>query len=90
MLAGLVGGVALALAVAAARLIRRPRPAPPRAPTAGAPARLLDAIAVLDARYAGRETEVPPEEWRRYSDERSALKAQLERALAARGPGPYV
>ncbi|MGH7513150.1 MAG: hypothetical protein ACREOQ_09530, partial [Gemmatimonadales bacterium] len=57
---------------------------------AGAPAHLLDAIAALDARYGGRETEVPPDEWLRYTEERSALKARLERTLAARGPGPYV
>ena len=91
VLAGLVGGVALALAVAAGRVIRRPRSAPRGAAAgAGEPAYLLDAIAALDARYGGREADVPPAEWQRYTEERSALKAQLERALAARGAGPYV
>jgi hypothetical protein len=92
VLTGLVGAVALALALAAARLIRRPRAAPRGAAVAAAdgPAQLLDAIAALDARYGGREAEVPPDEWQRYAEERSALKARLERALAARGPGPYV
>jgi hypothetical protein len=94
VLAGLVGGVALALGLAAVRLVRRPRSARPgvvaRAVGPDAPTRLLDAIAALDARYEGREAEVSPGEWRRYGEERSALKARLERALAARGPGPYV
>jgi hypothetical protein len=77
--------------VAAVRLVRRPRSAPLRAVAGtGGPARLLDAIAALDARYGGRETEVPPEEWQRYTEERSTLKVELERALAARARGPYV
>jgi hypothetical protein len=91
-LAVLVGALALALLAAAARALRTPA-APSRAApaTAGAPAdRLLDSIAALDARYAGREAETPAEEWRRYAAERAALKQQVERALAARGADPYV
>lgn len=92
VLAGLVGGLALALGAAAVWLVRRPRrrATPPPPDQADETSRLLDAIAVLDARYAGRETEVPPDEWQRYTDERAALKARLEHALAGAGPGPYV
>ena len=92
ILAGLVGGLALALGAAAVWLLRRPR-RPAALPAPGQPdetARLLDAIAVLDARYAGREAEVAAEEWQRYTNERAALKARLEHALAALGSGPYV
>jgi len=88
VLASLVGAVALALALAALRLVRRPRLVGATAATSPAP--LLDALAALDARYEGRAAEVPPDEWERYTVERSALKARLERALAARGSGPYV
>ena len=59
VLAALVGAVALVLAVAAVRVVRRPRRRRRRrAPAAmPMPGRLLDAIAALDARYAGREAE---------------------------------
>jgi hypothetical protein len=94
VLAALVGAVALVMAMAALRVVRRPVPAPAAAAVAVAgdeePGRLLDTIAALDARYEGRQAEVPPEEWGRYTTERSALKARIERALAARGAGPYV
>jgi hypothetical protein len=92
ILTGLVGGLALALGAAAVWLVRRPR-RPATLPAPGQPdetARLLDAIAMLDARYAGREADVAPDEWRRYTDERAALKARLEHALAGLGSGPYV
>jgi hypothetical protein len=92
ILAGLVGGLVLALVAAALWLIRRPR-GPMAVEAMGGPderARLLDAIAGLDARYAGREAEVPPDEWRRYTGERAALKARLEHALAGQARGPYV
>lgn len=90
VLIGLVAGLALALGAAAVWLVRRPRRSVSR-PAAGQPdeaGHLLDAIAVLDARYAGREAEVPPDEWQRYADERAALKARLEHALAAASPAP--
>jgi hypothetical protein len=81
----LVGAVAVMLAAAAWWLIRRPSR---RAP-ALLPEQMLDAIAALDARYAGREPEIAADEWRRYVAERARLKAELERTLAARGRPPY-
>ena len=51
--------------------------------TTPAPGTLLDALAELDAQYAGRESEVAPEEWQQYQEERARLKASLEAALAA-------
>jgi hypothetical protein len=85
VLAGLVGAVALVLALAAWRLLRRRPRGPPPAPPAP-PGRLLDSIAALDARYVGREAETPVEEWRAYQAERGRLKAVLETALAGAPP----
>jgi hypothetical protein len=90
VLVPLVGAVALALAIAAWRLMRKPL----RRSTRTSPERLLDAIAALDARYAGREAETTVEEWRRYQAERARLKADAEAALAetalaTRGQTPY-
>jgi hypothetical protein len=84
-LPALVGAVALALAAAAWWLIRRPS----RRGPAVSPEQMLDAIAALDARYAGREPETAADEWQRYGAERARLKAELERTLAARGRLPY-
>ena len=81
----LVGAVALMLAAAAWWLIRRPSR---RAP-ALLPEQMLDALAALDARYAGREPQTAADEWRRYAEERARIKAELERALAARARAPY-
>ena len=81
----LVGAVAVALAAAAWWIIRR---SSRRAP-ALRPEQMLDAIAALDARYAGRESETADNEWGRYTAERARLKAELERALAARSGAPY-
>jgi hypothetical protein len=81
----LVGAVAVMLAAAAWWIIRRPTR---RAP-ALLPEQMLDAIAALDARYAGREPETATDEWRRYVTERARLKGELERTLAARGRPPY-
>jgi hypothetical protein len=92
VLIGLVVGLALVLGAAAVWLVRRPR-RPAAFPSPIQPdetASLLDAIALLDARYAGREADVPPDEWQRYADERAALKVRLEHALAGASPGPYV
>jgi hypothetical protein len=83
-LPALVALVAVVLAAAAWRLLRRPRSAP--RPTA---ARLLDVLAALDARYAGREAETAADEWQAYAAERARLKAELERGLAASGRPPY-
>ena len=80
-LAALVLPVAAALAFAAWRLVRRPR----GTDSARSRDALLDAIAALDARYAGREADTIPDEWRRYEAERAALKAQVESALATGG-----
>ena len=84
VLAGLVGAVGLALALAAWRLLRRPVSG---AIPVAAPDRLLDAIAALDARYQGRESDTPTDEWRAYEAERARLKAELRAALAATAPG---
>ena len=82
VLALLVGGVALALGAAAWRARRaRPRARPPA--TAAHREVVLRRLAQLDASYAGRQGEVPAEEWRRYVEERAGLKAELERELAA-------
>lgn len=86
LLPGLVAGLALALGLATWRVTTRrtPRPVPGRLAD---PGRLLETLAALDARYLGREGEVPSEEWTRYREEREGLKAQLEAALAAVSAG---
>jgi len=82
----LVGAAALGFLALAWRLFRR-RPSPvSSSPLAPAPV-LTDAIAHLDARYLGRESDVAPEEWRRYLEERRRLKEALAAALAATRPG---
>jgi hypothetical protein len=48
------------------------------------PSALLEALAELDARYAGREAEIPAEEWSGYQDRRARLKTELAAALATR------
>ncbi len=47
---------------------------------------LIDALARLDAQYAGREAEVGVAAWSQYIVQRAELKAALESALAARPP----
>jgi hypothetical protein len=81
----LVGAVAVVLAAAVWWILRR---SSRRAP-ALRPEQMLDAIAALDARYAGRESEIAGNEWGRYAAERARLKAEVERALAARSGVPY-
>ncbi|MEP6689384.1 MAG: hypothetical protein ABJC36_13620 [Gemmatimonadales bacterium] len=83
-LPALVAALALALAAVAWALFRRARPAPPLSPEG-----VLDAIAALDARYAGREAEIAVAEWQRYVAERTRLKAELEGGLAAPGRSSY-
>ncbi len=81
----LVALVAAALSLAAWRLLPGARgdAVPPNAPPHPDPAAaLLDAIAALDARYAGHEAETDPAEWQRYRGERAELKVRLEAALA--------
>ncbi|MBK7348860.1 MAG: hypothetical protein IPI92_03230 [Gemmatimonadetes bacterium] len=75
----LVGSVALALLAVLTRVLRRPV-----APASSGPSPLLDQLARLDARYAGRQAEVPAAEWERYQSDRAALKAALESELAGR------
>lgn len=80
-LAMLVGAMALLLGSAGlVALRRRPRAG------AGTQRSLLDEIARLDARYAGREAEVTPEEWAGYQAERASLKSALQSQLAPGGP----
>ena len=79
-LPALVGIVAAGLGVALYLVLRR-RPAPAREPLAAGP---LDALARLDARYAGREAEFGPEEWARYQRERARLKAEARSQLAGK------
>jgi hypothetical protein len=80
ILGALVATVAIALAVGGWYFLTRGR-------TAGVSTdELLERVAALDARYLGREAEVPVTEWRRYEAERARLKGLLESALAARGP----
>jgi hypothetical protein len=89
VLAILVALVALCL-VAAGAVVMRPRQLPAVTVPASGSSSLLDAIAALDARYLDRERDTPPEEWASYLARRAALKAELERALASQGTGPYV
>lgn len=49
--------------------------------------RLIGEIALLDARYQGRETETTADEWGGYLDRRRELKAALEAALARESGG---
>jgi hypothetical protein len=74
ILAAMVAFLVLALIVGAWRLL-------PRAPVRST-GRLLDEIAVLDARYGGREAETAPDDWASYIQRRGRLKAELEAALA--------
>lgn len=71
LLPALVAATALGLLLAAWRLVRRPAPVP---------VDIVGAIAALDARYLGREAELPADEWQRYQTERARLKRQAELA----------
>lgn len=76
----LVGGLALALLIVGAMAVRR-RPgmvvaAPP----------LIDQLARLDARYAGKEASTLPDQWAQYQAERARLKAALQAELARGEP----
>jgi len=78
LLPGLVGAVALVLAIVALKALGRG----PAGSTAGATGTPLDRLARLDARYAGREGTVPAEEWERYQSERARLKEEVSARLA--------
>lgn len=83
LLAGLIAGVVLVLGLAGWRVAVRRVPRPP----AVAPDQLVEALAELDARYDGHESEVPADEWGRYQEKRARLKAALEITLAAASAG---
>ena len=84
MLPLLVAGLAGTLIVAGVVVLRtRPTPAEAGAP-AGDTDVVLERLAQLDARYAGREADTEPAEWERYRTERATRKSQLEAMLAAR------
>jgi hypothetical protein len=83
-LAPLVAVLALGLGGAAWWALRRRSSAPALAPGPVNPSQLLEALAELDARYAGREADTPPDEWSAYQERRTSLKAQLAAALAGR------
>lgn len=70
-----VGGGALAFR-------RRGQPQPQRAPVT--PPDLIDALARLDAAFAGRRDAVSAAEWEAYRQERTRLKAAAEAATLAR------
>jgi hypothetical protein len=78
LLPGMVGLAAAGLLLALVR--RRPRRATAVLET------LTDRIAELEAKYAGREREVPPEEWAAYLEQRARLRAELAGHLASRKP----
>jgi hypothetical protein len=88
VIAALVSVLALALLLAGWRILPR------RAVAAAPPGRrddadlLLNEVAALDARYQGREAELPPEEWARYVAHRAALKAEAAAALARESRDP--
>jgi hypothetical protein len=85
----LVAALAAGLLFAGLRVLRA-RPRPEAAPVSG-PAvdadTLLERLARLDARYAGREADTEAAEWQRYRAEREKLKAELEAILAGRSGG---
>jgi hypothetical protein len=84
VLLGLVSGLALGLAAAGWYIVSRRS----RQRAAGPADSLIAAIAVLDARYLGREQETSDQEWQVYQRERARLKAELEASLAASGWNP--
>jgi len=80
---------AVLLVVGLLLLRRRTAAGAPVTPPAPArdPAALIDALARLDAQYAGREAEVGAPAWSQYMAQRTELKAALADAVAARPPG---
>jgi hypothetical protein len=88
VIAALVAVLALALLVAAWRILPRRTPVPTPFGGGADADLLLNQIAALDARYQGREAETPAEEWARYLDRRATLKAAATSALARGTRGP--
>ena len=83
-LAPLVGLLALGLGAATWWALRRRVPAPVSAGGSRDASSILETLAELDARYAGRDADTPPDEWSAYQERRARLKAELAAALAAR------
>ncbi len=81
VLMALVGIIALSL-IGAGWYALRPLA---RSRASRSPDQLVDALAALDDRYAGKEAEVSPTEWSSYRAERARLKAELEACLAIAG-----
>jgi len=79
--AGLLIGGLMLLRRRGARAVAAP-------PAAGDAAGLIDALARLDAQFAGREAAVDAQAWSRYVARRAGLKAALDVAMAARPPLP--
>jgi hypothetical protein len=79
----LVGAVAISLALVGFMVLRQ---RPVRPASASAHSAVLDQLARLDARFAGHEADVSPEEWRSYQEERARLKSELSARLAGKGP----
>jgi hypothetical protein len=86
ILAAMVGAVALVLALSAAYLLSRRQRGPDRWVVAAPADGLLDQLAVLDARYLGRETEVDAGEWAEYQAHRARLKDELQTVMAQAAP----
>ena len=86
ILAALVGAVALVLALSGGYLLsRRAQRSEGRTPIAPAEG-LLDQLAVLDARYLGREAEIDAGEWAEYQAHRARRKDELQGRLAQTAP----
>ncbi len=84
LLPALVAIAAAALVAGAAWAARGPGAAPARGADPAATADgLVHRLATLDAEYGGRRSEIAPDQWQRYQDERARLKAELGAALAA-------
>lgn len=78
LLAGLGGLIFVGLGA----VLTRKRGIPRGSAAASSPLVLADRAARLDARYLGRESATPPEEWTRYLEDRARVTVELERALA--------
>jgi hypothetical protein len=92
LLAALVGTLAVGLAVAVLRFFPSRTPAGVAAASPGAGGRvdadtLIERLAQLDLRYAGRAGELEPGEWEQYQAERAELAARLKGTLGPRSGG---
>jgi hypothetical protein len=86
--AALVTVLALALLLAAWRILPRRTAAAASDSRRDGADLLLNEIAALDARYQGREAVCPADEWARYLERRATLKAEVAAALARESRGP--